>query len=62
MGRCRMSNRKRRRRMLVSGVCDFCENPASLPWKGAKLCYWCWNEIIEKEFANGKKKKKSGLP
>lgn len=49
-----MENRRRRR--LVTGQCDECTNNADIPWKGKKLCYWCWNDLMEtrkKELPNG---------
>lgn len=53
---------KNRRRMLVSGKCDKCPNPAALPWKGGKYCYPCWNELVAEEVKNGKKNKKGNMP
>lgn len=43
-----MYDRKRRRRMLVSGKCDKCPGEAVLPWKGRKYCYKCWNDMMNR--------------
>ena len=33
---------------LTYGKCDFCDNPAQIPWKNAKFCYPCWTWFWQK--------------
>ena len=39
--------RQRRRKQLVEGKCDFCDNLADVPYKGDKYCFKCWGVLME---------------
>jgi len=41
--------RKRRRRKLVEGKCDKCDEEAMIPWYDKKFCYRCWDKFWQKE-------------
>ena len=36
-------SREDRKEKLTEGKCDFCQEDAQIPYKGAKFCYSCWH-------------------